>query len=209
MSRRIPLLCLVAFSIGTLPAASVVDSILTRYDQLRSYESSFTQINIWPGIDTLTTNGTMRYNSTNLLLTYNEPAGQFAFVGPDEIVVYDRRSNQALVANPDSKHRISRPIDYLYHLYEYSTIETHVESVDSIRIELRPPPNKTIDRISRLVLIVNRSSFLIRALQLFDMEGNIVIYRFRDIQINPSFHPEAFTYHIPEDALVIDQRNRE
>ncbi|MCK4311827.1 MAG: hypothetical protein KAW88_03725, partial [Candidatus Cloacimonetes bacterium] len=78
----------------------IYENILIKYSSIKTYEANFLQENYWKELDTFKQSfGKIYYDSSHLLLDYEEPQGQKLLIANSDITIYEPSSNQALISN--------------------------------------------------------------------------------------------------------------
>ena len=136
------------------------------------------------------------YDKENLLMDYSEPIGQKLLINKNNMTMYDPVSGQAIIS--DKIEIELRPDKLISHYWDMSEKELIDQFNSTIKIKLLTPEEEKI--------IITISNNVVTEFNIIDKNGNFVIYKFSDIQINKILPDKIFMLNLPEGTNIIDTR---
>ena len=177
---------------------TIYEDVLITYSTINTYETYFEQDNYWEEIDVYkSSEGKLYYDRENLLMDYSEPIGQKLLINKNNMTMYDPVSGQAIIS--DKIEIELRPDKLISHYWDMSEKELIDQFNSTIRIKLLTPEEEKI--------IITISNNVVTEFNIIDKNGNFVIYKFSDIQINKALPDKIFELILPEGTNIIDTRS--
>ena len=177
---------------------TIYEDVLITYSTINTYETYFVQENYWKEIDVYkTSEGKLYYDKENLLMDYSEPIGQKLLINKSNMTMYDPVSGQAIIS--DKIEIELRPDKLISHYWDMSEKELIDQFNSTIKIKLLTPEEEKI--------IITISNNVVTEFNIIDKNGNFVIYKFSDIQINKILPDKIFKLILPEGTNIIDTRS--
>ncbi len=177
---------------------TIYEDVLITYSTINTYETFFVQDNYWEEIDVYkSSEGKLYYDKENLLMDYSEPIGQKLLINENNMTMYDPVSGQAIIS--DKIEIELRPDKLISHYWDMSEKELIDQFNSTIRIKLLTPEEEKI--------IITISNNVVTEFNIIDKNGNFVIYKFSDIQINKALPDKIFELILPEGTNIIDTRS--
>ncbi|MCK4694889.1 MAG: outer membrane lipoprotein carrier protein LolA [Candidatus Cloacimonetes bacterium] len=175
----------------------IYENILIKYSSIKTYEANFLQENYWKELNTFKQSfGKIYYDSSHLLLDYEEPAGQKLLIANCDITIHEPSANQALMS--DEINIELRPVKFIS-LYWHVSQKELIEHDDvNIRIKLFTPEKEQI--------FIHVNDSLITEFLILDECENSVIYKFSSEKFNIPLPESIFELNLPEDTNIIDNR---
>lgn len=192
----------------------LVNKVDSRYEQTRDLQADFSQETKIEGFETrLSSTGRVLLKKPGMLRwDYVEPSVEQIFVDGDHVMVYTPEHNQVVKATLTQIAASKAPLALLQGVGKLaeqfdvlSTVEEESPQEDLPLITLVPKPEER-DRstVTRVVLEIDPSSYLIRKMDLHEISGNISILRFSNIQVNQGIDSAQLKLNVPEGVIVID-----
>jgi len=177
---------------------TIYEDVLITYSTINTYETYFVQDNYWEEIDVYNSSeGKLYYDKENLLMDYSEPIGQKLLINENNMTMYDPVSEQAIIS--DKIEIEFRPDKLISHYWDMSEKELIDQFNSTIRIKLLTPEEEKI--------IITISNNVVTEFNIIDKNGNFVIYKFSDIQINKALPDKIFELILPKGTNIIDTRS--
>jgi outer membrane lipoprotein-sorting protein len=155
------------------------------------------QENYWKELDTFKQSyGKIYYDSSHMLLDYEEPAGQKLLIVNSAITIYEPSSNQALISNEINMEL--RPVTFISQYWDISQKELIEENEKSIKIKFITPEKEQI--------FIHLNDCLITEFLILDEFENSVVYKFSSEIINEQLPENIFQLNLPENTNIIDSR---
>ena len=175
----------------------IYENILIKYSSIKTYEANFLQENYWKELDTFKQSfGKIYYDSSHLLLDYEEPQGQKLLIANSDITIYEPSSNQALISNEIDMEL--RPVKFISQYWDISRKELIEENEKSFKIKFITPEKEQI--------FIHVNDCLITEFMILDEQENSVIYKFSSEKFNTQLPESIFELNLPEDVNIIDNR---
>ncbi|MCK4695211.1 MAG: outer membrane lipoprotein carrier protein LolA [Candidatus Cloacimonetes bacterium] len=175
----------------------IYENILIKYSSIKTYEANFMQENYWKELDTFKQSyGKIYYDSSHMLLDYEEPAGQKLLIVNSAITIYEPSSNQALISNEINMEL--RPVTFISQYWDISQKELIEENEKSIKIKFITPEKEQI--------FIHLNDCLITEFLILDEFENSVVYKFSSEKINKQLPENIFQLNLPENTNIIDSR---
>lgn len=193
-----PLFCL------AITEADFFKKLNAKYSIIKNYKASFDQTNYWSEFDMeKQSKGTFYYSNENIALDYSIPKGQKLTVDSLGVCVYDVSSNQLIKTKADYVVDRIKPIEIMNYYKGISNLQLTAE--DSYFVLEMLPKNDEQD-IKKVILKVNKNTWLINELEYTDNSDNTVTYKFFNAKVNPKIPYSVFIIKTPDNVNIIDQR---
>jgi outer membrane lipoprotein carrier protein len=221
--RALALIGILGFTIpvSSFWAASVsavedlVGKVDARYAQTQDLQADFTQETILEGFTTgFTSSGRLYLKKPGLLRwDYLQPSEEQIYVDGDQVMMYVPEHQQVVKGALTQMAASKGPLALLQGIGKLSQQFTILESaVDSKggsdelpRLTLVPKPaGNEAPTIEKIVLQLFPDSYLIQAITLFEISGNISRVMFDHIQVNKGLSPRLLKFEVPPDVVVVE-----
>lgn len=172
-----------------------------RYATVRSISADFTQENEWELLEpeapyhghlTVVSDGRVR-------LLYDEPEGHTLVADGEHFWTYVPETGQVIKTSIEERRAaVSRLfLDFLSgHRVRAVTLGAGTAEVD-----LEPDPSLGL---RRLVVVIDRESYLGKSFTWTDLEGNTARYDLEGARINVNPDPDLFTFVVPDGVEVVE-----
>lgn len=176
----------------------IYENILIKYSSIKTYEANFLQENYWEELDTFKQSfGKIYYDTSHLLLDYEEPPGQMLLIEGSDIIIYEPSSNQALISNEINMEL--RPVKFISQYWDISQKELiEYNDVNILEIKLFTSEKEQI--------FIHVTDSLITQFMILDEQENSVIYKFSSEKYNMQLPENIFQLNLPENTNIIDDR---
>ena len=192
----------------------LVRKVDSRYEETRDLQADFSQETKIEGFESrLSSTGRVLLKKPGLLRwDYVEPSVEQIFVDGDQVLVYTPEHKQVVKANLTQIAASKAPLALLQgagKLAEQFDV-LPADSEESPRPDLPlitlVPKLEEKDRstVTRIVLEIDPSSYLIKKMDLHETNGNISSLRFSNIQVNQGIDTAQLKLNVPEDVIVVD-----
>ena len=194
-----------------LDLLSKVDS---RYEQTRDLQADFSQETKIEGFDTrLSSAGRVFLKKPGLLRwDYVEPSVEQIFVDGDQVMVYTPEHKQVVKANLTQIAASKAPLALLqgagklteqFDVLADGRAEDRREKLPLITL-VPKPHEKERSAVMRVVLEIEPASYLIKKMDLYEINGNVSTLRFSNIRLNQGIEAAQLKLNVPEDVIVVD-----
>jgi len=185
------------------------DEVITRlkstYSDIKDLTADFTQKSIIIGFGEKVYKGRMYLKKPKMVRwDYSNPAKQNIFIKDEKVILYMPEEKQAIVQNL-TNHPDAEPAMGLL-----SNIETWEEQFtvtggdvigNVINLTLLP---KSMLLFDKALVEVDKETFYISKLTLFEKSGNMVSFNFSGIKTNSSLRDKLFDFRIPKGVEVLE-----
>jgi outer membrane lipoprotein carrier protein len=192
----------------------LVSKVDSRYAQTQDLQADFSQETKIEGFETrLSSTGRVLLKKPGMLRwDYLEPSVEQIFVDGDQVMVYTPEHKQVVKANLTQLAASKAPLTLLQGAgklaEQYDVLPTgQEESRQGVLplITLVPKPQeKERSTITRVVLEIDPTSYLIKKMDLHEISGNVSTLRFTNIQVNQGIDTAQLKLNVPEDVIVVD-----
>ena len=192
----------------------LVNKVDSRYEQTRDLQADFSQETKIEGFETrLSSTGRVLLKKPGMLRwDYVEPSVEQIFVDGDQVMVYTPEHKQVMKANLTQIAASKAPLALLQGAgklaQQFDVLPTEEgESGQGVLplITLVPKPEeKDRSAVTRVVLEIDPSSYLIKKMDLHEISGNISTLHFSNIQVNQGIERTQLMLEVPEDVIVVD-----
>jgi outer membrane lipoprotein carrier protein len=212
---------LIVLGMQSLGHASPIKAVLdlvkkvdARYEQTRDLQADFSQETKIEGFETrLSSTGRVLLKKPGMLRwDYVEPSVEQIFVDGDQVMVYTPEHKQVVKANLTQIAASKAPLALLQGAgklaEQFDVLPTDQEES---RQEVLPlitlvpkPEEKDRSAVTRVVLEIDPSSYLIRKMDLHEISGNISTLRFSNFLVNQGIDTAQLKLNVPDDVIVVD-----
>jgi outer membrane lipoprotein carrier protein len=192
----------------------LVNKVDSRYEDIRDLQAEFFQETKIEGFETqLSSRGRVLLKKPGMLRwDYVEPSVEQIFVDGDQVLVYTPEHRQVVKANLTQIAASKAPLALLQGAgrlaEQFDVLPTKDEGFrqdDPPLITLVPKPEeKERSAVTRVVLEIDLSSYLIKQMDLHEISGNISTLRFSNIKVNQGIDTAQLQLEIPEDVVIVD-----
>jgi outer membrane lipoprotein carrier protein len=201
--------------VWAIPAGDdLVEKVDARYAQIQDLQADFTQETLLEGFTTgFTSSGRLYLKKPGLLRwDYLQPSEEQIYVDGDQVMMYVPEHQQVVKGALTQMAASKGPLALLQGIGKLSQQFTIVESEagskgggESPRLTLVPhPAGNEAPTIKKIVLKLFPDTFLIQAIIMFEMSGNISRVVFDHIQLNKGLSTRLLTFKIPPDVVVVE-----
>lgn len=192
----------------------LVSKVDSRYEQTQDLQADFSQETKIEGFETrLSSTGRVLLKKPGLLRwDYVEPSVEQIFVDGDQVMVYTPEHKQVVKANLTQIAASKAPLALLQgagKLAEHFDVlpteqeESRQEALPLITL-VPKPEEKDRSAVTRVVLEIDPSSYLIMKMDLYEISGNISTLRFSNFKVNQGIDTVQLKLNVPEDVIVVD-----
>ena len=178
---------------------SIYENILIKYAKVKYYEADFQQENYWKEMDIIKKSwGKVYFDVDNFIMKYDDPEGQILLIENDSVTMYDAASKQALISN--NMETELRPDKLISDYWINSEKKLLLNQEKNIKFKL-----STNSKDQFFVLL---NDYLIVEILIIDEDQNFVLYKFSSAKINEELPESIFDYSFPDDATILDNRQK-
>ncbi|UCE62743.1 MAG: outer membrane lipoprotein carrier protein LolA [Nitrospirota bacterium] len=192
----------------------LVGKVDSRYEQTQDLQADFSQETKIEGFETrLSSKGRVLLKKPGMLRwDYVEPSVEQIFVDGDQVMVYTPEHKQVVKANLTQIAASKAPLALLQgagKLAEHFDVlptdqeESRQEALPLITL-VPKPEEKERSAVTRVVLEIDPSSFLIKKMDLHEISGNISTLHFSNFKVNQGIDTAQLKLNVPEDVIVVD-----
>jgi len=184
---------------GDVTLENIYEDVIITYSTVYTYEAEFKQENYWAeiNIDKIS-KGKLYYDKENLLMDYSQPDGQKLHINKEFMTMYDPIAGQAMISD---EFEIELRPDKLISLYWDVSEKEIIDQYDNtVKIMLKSPQEEDI--------IITISDKLVTEFNIVDENGNFVIYKFSNVNINKALPENIFELTLPDSTNIFDTRNK-
>lgn len=184
---------------GDVTLENIYEDVIITYSTIYTYEAEFKQENYWAeiNIDKIS-KGKLYYDKENLLMDYSQPDGQKLHINKEFMTMYDPIAGQAMISD---EFEIELRPDKLISLYWDVSEKEIIDQYDNtVKIMLKSPQEEDI--------IITISDKLVTEFNIVDKNGNFVIYKFSNVNINNALPENIFELTLPDSTNIFDTRNK-
>ncbi|MDP8203815.1 MAG: outer membrane lipoprotein carrier protein LolA [Candidatus Tenebribacter mawsonii] len=184
---------------GDVTLENIYEDVIITYSTIYTYEAEFKQENYWAeiNIDKIS-KGKLYYDKENLLMDYSQPDGQKLHINKEFMTMYDPIAGQAMISD---EFEIELRPDKLISLYWDVSEKEIIDQYDNtVKIMLKSPQEEDI--------IITISDKLVTEFNIVDENGNFVIYKFSNVNINKALPENIFELTLPDSTNIFDTRNK-
>jgi outer membrane lipoprotein carrier protein len=192
----------------------LVEKVDARYAQIQDLQADFIQETVIEGFTTgLKSSGRLYLKKPGLLRwDYLQPSEEQIYVNGDQVMMYVPEHQQVVVGTLTQMAASKGPLALLQGVGKLSQQFTVLESSDgsndreghpSLTLVPKSGANET-PTIKKIVLKLIPDSFLIKAITLFEVSGNISRVMFDHIQLNKGLSPRLLKFEVPPDVVVVE-----
>ncbi len=142
-------------------------------------------------------------------INYSQPAGQVVWVNGDEIVLYQKGINQAIITSrraQASKNSeisfVATPYSSVPELKRQFNIAYLGDEEGRAKLELTP---KSKSSLQRMIMWVDQTTWLPMKYQVTETNGNVTIFTLSNVKKNAALSDGNFTVKLPGDVKRINR----
>jgi outer membrane lipoprotein carrier protein len=194
--------------------ADLMEKIDARYAQTQDLQAEFTQETKIEGFETgFTSSGRFYLKKPGLLRwDYLQPSTEQIYVDGDQVLMYVPEHQQVVKGTLTQMAASKGPLALLQGVGKLSQQFTIQESSESSNSDAKLPSLTLVPKpvgneaptIKKIVLQLFPDSYLIKAITLFEVSGNISHVLFDQIQVNKGLSNSLLKFDIPPDVVVVD-----
>lgn len=192
----------------------LIKKVDSRYAETEDFQAKFSQETKVEGFETtLSSSGRVLLKKPGLLRwDYAEPSIEQIFVDGDQVLVYVPEHKQVVKANLTQIAASKAPLALLQGAGKLAEQFDVLPTPQNDRgrgvlplITLVPKPHEQgTSPLTRIVLEIEPESYLIRAMNLYEVSGNVSTLHFTNIKVNQGIDPTKLKLDVPEDVIVVD-----
>jgi len=188
---------------GAESVTDVVDRIEKKYGEIHDIQGMFTQTSYLKDLErTEKYSGNFSIKKPSMFRwKYALPRNEEVIISGTEIWIYKALEKQAMKSKFNKSAYSQLPIAMLESLENMKTdyeIKTAGEGV----LELLP--KEEMGFVKKIHLEIASGEFPVKTLTIFDMYGNTIILKLKDVKINPGLDDALFIFKIPQGVEVHD-----
>ncbi|RLC45536.1 MAG: hypothetical protein DRH57_07835 [Candidatus Cloacimonadota bacterium] len=196
----------------------VFGKVVSTYEDLKSIKADFVQENYWaePDISKISSGILwIKKKDNKIKLEYSEPKAQLLLVEIDKTTIYFPETNQVVIMDSFPIQNLLSPDKLVNNYLKYSEIIDKSENDSDYIYTIVPSDsalcnNPPIDfEFAKLILTIDKTSYLLGAIQYYDEQDNSVKFVFKNIEKDVKISDDIFSFKIPDNASVIDKRCRQ
>lgn len=201
-------LILVTISFQTATAASteeIMSRLQSTYSGIGDFTVSFTQRSSFKGLGEKVFEGKLYVKKPKMIRwDYLKPAKQNIFINGERAVLYIPDQKQAikqdLSKNPDSEPALGL-LSNIGTWQDIFTIKSEDPAGAGFQMILTPKNMVTVEKV---LVEIDKESYLINRLTIFENGGNKVSFNFSNIKTNSGLKDKLFDFKIPKGIGVLE-----
>ena len=203
-----PLLLVMAIPSSGYPTVStkeVMDRLQSTYREVKDITANFTQKSSVQGFEERIFEGRLYLKRPEMVRwDYLKPEKQNIFIKGKKVILYLPEQRQAIVQtlrdHPDAEPAMGL-LSNIEKWNDLFNIKEENAAADIFRIELHP---KTMPLIEKVLVDIDKETFYINRLTLFERSGNRVSFNFSNIRSNSGLKESLFDFKIPKGVEVLE-----
>jgi len=204
-SMLFPLISFPSSVQGSVSTEEIVDRLRSTYKDVSDMTADFTQRSSIEGFDEKVFSGRLYLKKPGMVRwDYLKPEKQNIFIKGEKAILYLPRQRQAIVQNLSENPEAEPALGLLSDIERWRElfhIKVEEGKTDPIRLELRP---KKMPHIERVLVDLQKETFYIQGLTLFEKGGNRVSFVFSNIRPNRDLKEGFFDFKIPGGIEVLE-----
>ena len=213
MRNTIKSLFLLLFFIATLSHAAyaavtteeVMSKLQSTYRDVNDITINFIQKSSVEGFGEKVFEGTLYIKKPKLMRwDYSMPVKQNIFITGEKVLLYMPEQRQAIV-QAISDHPDAEPaMGLLSNIEKWAdmfSIKGEDETAEGFSIELRP---KTMQLVEKVLVDIDKETFYIKGMTLFEKSGNKVSFDFSKTKINSGLKDSLFDFKVPKGTEMLE-----
>jgi outer membrane lipoprotein carrier protein len=185
---------------------ALLQRVQQNYEAADGLRATFTQQTRSPfSEDTVTFEGTLLLQGAKYRI---ETRQQTLVTDGTTTWIYNPATSQVIINQYVNDETIITPDEiFTDYLERYNIETTQASDRDGSIVAIDLAAADTSAYYTDVTVHVRRSDAMLTRVRLEDQNGATTLFRLDDIQLNPTFDPEAFTFSPPPDADVVDLRS--
>ncbi len=201
-------LILVSLSYKTVTAATteeVMGRLQSTYSSIQDFTVSFTQRSSIKGFGEKVFEGKLYIKKPKMIRwDYFKPAKQNIFINGKTAILYIPDQKQAIKQNLSNHPDAEPALGLLSNIETWQNIfiiKGEDPTGDGFRINLTPKNMLTVEKV---LVEIDKETFLINKLTIFEKAGNKVSFNFSNINTNNGLKDKLFDFKIPKGIEVLE-----
>lgn len=185
---------------------ALLQRVQQNYEAADGLRATFTQQTRSPfSEDTVTFEGTLLLQGAKYRI---ETRQQTLVTDGTTTWIYNPATSQVIINQYVNDETIITPDEiFTDYLERYNIEATQASERDGSIVAIDLAAADTSAYYTDVTVHVRRGDAMLTRVRLEDQNGATTVFRLDDIQLNPTFDPEAFTFSPPPDADVVDLRS--
>ena len=181
----------------------IVNRIEKKYGEIHDIQGAFTQTSYLKDLErTEKYSGNFFIRKPSMLRwKYALPRNEEVIINGTEIWIYKASEKQALKSKFNKSAYSQLPIAMLESL-ENMKADYEIKTAEEGLLEL--VPKEEMGFVKKIHLETGSGEFPVKTLTIFDMYGNTIILKLKDVKINPGLDDSLFIFKIPQGVEVHD-----
>lgn len=188
---------------GAESVDDIVNRIEKKYGEIHDMQGAFAQTSFLKDLErTEKYSGNFSIKKPSMFRwKYAPPRNEEVIISGTEIWIYKASEKQALKSKFNKSAYSQLPIAMLESL-EKMKADYEIKTAGEGVLEL--VPKQEMGFVKKIHLEIASGEFPIKTLTIFDMYGNTIILKLKDLKINPGLDDSLFVFKIPQGVEVHD-----
>ena len=196
--------CLTPLAVASAESVDdLVNRIEKKYGEIHDMQGAFTQTSYLKDLER-----TEKYSGNFFIKKpsmfrwkYALPRNEEVIISGTEIWIYKASEKQALKSKFNKSAYSQLPIAMLESLEKMKS-DYEIKTAEKGVLEL--VPKEEMGFVKKIHLEIASGEFPVKTLTIFDMYGNTIILKLKDVKINPGLEDSLFTFKVPQGVEVQD-----
>ncbi|HEC24526.1 MAG TPA: outer membrane lipoprotein carrier protein LolA [bacterium] len=190
------------------PSNPIIKKIESRYKNVHSMSAYFYQKEIIPGYSqNMVFKGYFYYkHGDGMTWFYEYPFHKKQIFKNNKLYIVNNQIKKVSVINMGKKKGGFPPnvVEVLGNLTKYFKVEAVSANSGSgtVTIELKP---LVIQRAKRIYIDFNGKNFKVKSLKIITYQGQIIMFRYKDVKLNEYIKDSVFSIHFPLDYEIMKE----
>ena len=185
-------------------SADILTRVQATYRDVNDLTADFVQQSYIEGFDAKSFKGKLFLKKPGMVRwDYTRPVKQNIVINGDKIILYFHEQKQAIIqkasAHPDAEPAMGL-LSNIEKWEESFSVKGEDHSGDFFRLKLTP---KTMTMVKEVIVEVDKETYYIKKLILFENSGNRVSFSFSGITFNSGIKGSLFDFKIPGGTEVL------
>ena len=186
------------------PSTDILKRVQSTYRDVNDLTADFVQQSYIEGFDAKSFRGTLFLKKPGMVRwDYTRPVKQNIVINGDKIILYFHEQKQAIIqkasAHPDAEPAMGL-LSNIEKWEESFSVKGEDPSGDFFMLKLTP---KTMTMVKEVIVEVDKETYYIKKLILFENSGNRVSFSFSGITFNSGIKGSLFDFKIPGGTEVL------
>jgi len=186
------------------PSADLLKRVQSTYRDVNDLTADFVQQSYIEGFDAKSFKGKLYLKKPGMVRwDYTRPVKQNIVINGDKIILYFHEQKQAIIqkasAHPDAEPAMGL-LSNIEKWEESFSVIVDDSSGESFRLKLIP---RTMTMVKEVIVEVDKETYYIKKLILFENSGNRVSFSFSGITFNSGIKGSLFDFKIPGGTEVL------